>query len=135
MTTQVEVMMMGPASEVGGAVSNAVNCLCAFLAWLDGSASRATPFDSADLAAALLALETVAVAGPSHVGPPPISAEALAGVARLRSLISEWTSTGALPAEAATLAEQCVRALWGGVSWREIMARTMSPGLGAKMQP
>lgn len=131
--------MMGPASELGGAVSEAVNCLCVFLARLDGSTNPVEPVDGAEVVAALVALETVAdeiaAADSSRVEPPPISAEALAQVARLRVLISAWMTTGARSPEVAALAEQCVSALWGGVSWRDLMATTMYPGLGAKMQP
>ncbi len=52
---------------------------------------------------------------------PPFSVEDLARVTRLKQLITEWTATGALPPEVATLADPCVTALWGGASWRDLM--------------
>ncbi len=118
---------MGPASELGGALSEAVNCLCAFLASCEGSANGVAPVDGAELVAALVALETAAskcaTAGPSKSALEPISAEDLARVARLRELISEWMSTGAFSSDAIPLGEQCVSALWGGASWRDLMGR------------
>lgn len=118
---------MGPASELGGALSEAVNGLCAFLASCEGNANWVGPVHGAELVALLVALETAAgknaKAGPSRIAPEPISAEDLARVARLRGLISEWMSTGALSSQAVPLAEQCVSALWGGATWRDLMGR------------
>jgi hypothetical protein len=56
------------------------------------------------------------------VGAESITEEHLARVLELKELTAEWPSAGALSPEVVTLAEACVSALCGGVSWRKLMA-------------
>jgi hypothetical protein len=56
------------------------------------------------------------------VGAESFTEEDLARVQRLKELIAEGPSTGALSPELVTLAEACVSALSGGVSWKKLMA-------------
>lgn len=117
---------MGLASDVAEAISEGVNGLCVLLEWIDAGAIEAPPIDGAALGKVMVALEE-AMREVLHEGRLPgvestFTEEDLARVVRLEQLIAEWASTGALSPEVATLAEPCVSALWGGVSWRDLMA-------------
>jgi hypothetical protein len=121
---------MGLASEVAEAISEGVNGLCALLEWIDAGAVAAPPVEGAALRKALAALEEV-MRKILHGGQPPgveapFTEEDLARVLRLEELIAEWTSTGSLSPEVATLGDLCVRGLWGGKGWRELTAAARS---------
>ena len=117
---------MGLAVEAGEAVSDAVNALCALLQWNDAGAAGAPPVDGATLKRTMKALEEAMreiLYGGQIVGAETMVTEAARErVVLLEEAISAWPSTGALSSEAVTLAEASVSALWGGVSWRELMA-------------
>jgi hypothetical protein len=117
---------MGLASKVGEAVSEGVNTLCALLEWNDGGAGEAPPIDSVTVKKNMDALKEAMreiLHGGRIVGAQStFTEEDLAHVAQLEELIVAWPSKGALSPEVVALAEACVSALWGGVSWRELMA-------------
>jgi hypothetical protein len=117
---------MGLAFEVASAISEGVNYLCALLEWNDAGALGDPPVDGATLGKTMAAVEEamreLVYGGRISGVEPPITEEDLARVIRLEALITEWPSKGALSPEVATLAEACVSALWGGMSWRELMA-------------
>ena len=117
---------MGLASDVGGAVSEGVNYLCALLEWNDTGAVEVPPVDGATLEKTMVSLEGAMreiLYGRRIVGVEGmLTDEDLARLLRLKALIPDWPSKGALSPEVVTLAEQCVSALWHGVSWRELMA-------------
>ena len=112
--------------EAAGAVSEGVNVLCALLEWNDAGAIEAPPVDGATLATTMKALEEamreVLYGGRIVGGEKMVTEEGLARVLRLEELIPAWPSRGALSPEVVTLAEACVSGLWGGVSWRDLMA-------------
>jgi hypothetical protein len=116
---------MGLASEVAVAISDGVNGLCALLEWIDAGAVAPPPIDGAALREALATLEEVMRKILHGEQPPgeeaPFTEEDRACVLRLEELITEWASTGALSPEVATLGDQCVRRLWGGKGWRELL--------------
>jgi hypothetical protein len=115
---------MGLASGVGGAISEGMNHLCAFLAWVDAGAAGAPPADCAALGQAMAGLERalgeILHGGRLEAASSRIAAEDLARVVRLEELIVAWSTSAAVPAELVPLAESCVSALWGGRSWREL---------------
>jgi hypothetical protein len=117
---------MGLASEAAGAVSEGVNVLCALLEWNDAGAIEAPPSDGATLATTMKALEEamreVLYGGRIVGGEKMVTEEGLARVLRLEELIPAWPSRGALSPELVALAEACVSGLWGGMSWRDLMA-------------
>lgn len=117
---------MGLASEALEAVSEGINVLCALLEWNDTGAIEAPPVDGATLATTMKALEEamreVLYGGRIVGGEKMVTEEGLARVLRLEELIPAWPSRGALPPELVTLAEACVNGLWGGMSWRDLMA-------------
>jgi hypothetical protein len=117
---------MGLASEVAEAVSEAINVLGALLEWNDIGAIDAPPVDGATLATTMKALEgamrEVLYGGRVVGGENMVSEEGLARVLRLEELIPAWPSRGALSPEVVTLAEACVSGLFGGVSWRDLVA-------------
>ena len=117
---------MGPASEVAGAISEGVNYLCALLEWNDAGTIEAPPVDGATLRNVMIALEgamrEILYGGRIVATESLVTEEDRARVLRPEELITEWPSSGALSPEAVTLAEACVSALCGGVSWRELMA-------------
>ena len=117
---------MGLASEAGEAVSEGVNHLCALLEWNDTGAVEVPPIDGATLEKTMVSLEGAMreiLYGGRIVGVEGLlTDEDLARLLRLKGLIPDWPSKGALSPEVVTLAEQCVSALWRGVSWRELMA-------------
>jgi hypothetical protein len=51
----------------------------------------------------------------------------LARVVRIEELSREWMSAAKPPPELVTLADDCVRALCGGASWRELVAASGAP--------
>jgi hypothetical protein len=117
---------MGLASRVAEAVSEGVNNLCVLLAWNDAGAVGAPPVDGATLKRTMEALAEAmqeALSGGQIVGAESmITEEARARVVLLQASIGAWRSIGPLSAEWVTLADACVSALWGGVSWRQLMA-------------
>ena len=121
---------MGLASEVGEAISDGINVLCALLEWNDAGAVEAPPVDGATLEKTMKALEEAmreALYGGQIVGAEKmVTEEGLARVLRLEELIPEWPSRGTLSPEVVTLAEACVSGLCLGVSWRELMAHARS---------
>ena len=112
-------------TEVGGAVSEGINGLCALLEWNDAGAAEAPPVDGATLEKTMKALEEamreVLYGGRIVGGEKMVTEEGLARVLRLEELIPAWPSRGALSPEVVTLAEAWI-VLWGGGSWRELMA-------------
>ena len=118
---------MGLASEVAGAISEGINSLCALLVWIDAGGAQAPPVDGAELRKVMVALEE-AMREIMHGGRLSgaelwhLTEADLASVIRLEVLSAEWTSTGALPPEVATLADGCVKALCGGTGWKDLMA-------------
>ena len=117
---------MGLASEAGEAISEGVNNLCALLEWNDAGAIGAPPINVAMLKERIDALneamQAILYEGRLVGVAPLVTEEALARLLRLKELITDWPSIGSLSAEVVTLAEACVSSLWGGVSWRELMA-------------
>ena len=114
------------ASKAAAAICDGINSLCALLAWNDAGAIEAPPVDGATLRKTMAALEEamreILVGGRIVCSESRVTEEDCARVLRLEELITEWPSAGALSREAVTLAEACVSALWGGVSWRELIA-------------
>ncbi len=112
--------------EATGAVSEGINVLCALLEWNDAGAIEAPPVDGATLATRMKALEEamreVLYGGRLVDGEKMVTEEGLARVLQFEELIPAWPSKGALSPELVTLAEACVSGLWGGMSWRELMA-------------
>jgi hypothetical protein len=111
--------------NVANAISEGINVLCALLEWNDAGAIEAPPVDGATLRKTMGALEEAMreiLYGGRIVGAEYTTKEDLARVLELKYLITEWPSTGALSPEVVTLAEACVSALCGGVSWRKLMA-------------
>jgi hypothetical protein len=118
---------MGLASEAGEAVSSAINALCALLEWNDAGAVGAPPVDGATLKERIKALDAAMretlYGGQIAGAESTVTEEARARVLLLQESIAAWPSTGALSHEVVTLAEACVSGMWGGVSWRELMAK------------
>ena len=114
------------AFVVDGTISKAVNYLCALLEWIDAGAIGAPPLNDVTLGKTMAALakimREVLYGGRLFDGGPTVTEANLARVLRLEELFAEWTSTGVLSPEVVTLAEPCVSELWGGVSWRKLMA-------------
>lgn len=112
-------------STVANAISEGINELCALLEWNDAGAIEAPPVDGATLGKTMDALEEAMreiLYGGRIVGAESFTEEDLVCVLRLKELIAEWPSTGAMSPELVTLAEACVSTLSGGVSWRKLMA-------------
>ena len=113
------------ACNFANAISEGINVLCALLEWNDAGAIEAPPVDGATLQKTMDALEDAMreiLYGGRIVGAESITEEDLARLVKLKELTAEWPSTGALSPEVVTLAEACVSALCGGVSWRKLMA-------------
>jgi hypothetical protein len=119
---------MDPSEQVtilANAISDGINALCALLEWNDAGAIDAPPIDGGTLGKTMDALEEAIreiLYGGRIVGAESFTEEDLARVQRLKELIAEGPSTGELSPELVTLAEACVSALSGGVSWRKLMA-------------
>lgn len=113
------------ACNVANAISDGINALCALLEWNDAGAIEVPPFDGATLGETMdehaAAIREILYGG-RIVGAQPFIEEDLVRVLRLKELIVEWPSTGALSPEVTTLAEACVSAFCGGMSWRTLMA-------------
>ena len=113
------------ACNIANAISEGINVLCALLEWNDSGAIEAPPVDGATLRKAMGMLEEAVreiLYGGRTVGAESITDEDLARVLELKELTADWPPTGALSPEVVTLAEACVSALCGGVSWRKLMA-------------
>jgi hypothetical protein len=114
------------ACSVANAISEGINVLYALLEWNDAGAIEAPPVDGATVVKTMDALAAALreiLYGERVVGAESFTEKDLVRVLRLKELISEWPSIGALSSEVITLAEACVSALCGGVSWRELMAQ------------
>lgn len=113
------------ACTFANVISEGINVLYALLKWNDAGAIEASPVDGATLQKTMGALEEAVreiLYGGRIVGAESITEEDLARVVKLKELTAEWPSTGALSPEVVTLAEACVSALCGGVSWRKLKA-------------
>ena len=117
------------AATTGDALSEGINTLCAVLEWNDEGAAGRPPVDAAALTKAMAALDAAlgeVLSGRVKSNGPPISEADRMKVRRLEALAPAWPSAGHLSAETMALAEDTVKALTGGTSWKDLMKAARS---------